>query len=268
MADDGVIDIRNVTKTYATRDGQCITAVRNLHARIEPGQFVFLLGPSGCGKSTVLNMLAGFEKPTDGEILLSGTPIGGPDSRRTVVFQDVQGSLFPWMTVQENVEFGLKMAGTQRRTRQARANALLSLVGLQAFSSRMPFELSGGMRQRVQIARGLAIDPQILLMDEPFGALDAQTRALLQSELERIWQETKKTIIFVTHDILECVRLADRIIVFSRGPNARVLRDICVPNARPRNPMSGAFSDLTEEIDLLLHTPGTSARLERALNNS
>jgi NitT/TauT family transport system ATP-binding protein len=246
------IDVRNVGKTFIRRRGGEVMALENVDLTIEPSEFVCLLGPSGCGKSTLLNMIAGFEKPTRGEILVGGVPIRGPDTKRTMIFQDVQRSLFPWLTVRENVEFGLRMRGVSRLRRRVTASRYLELVGLQAQAEQMPFELSGGMKQRVQLARALANDPETLLMDEPFGSLDAQTRAVLQLELEAIWQETRKTIVFVTHDILESVRLADRIVVMSAGPNARVLRVITVDLARPRRLGTPEVGTLVQTIEALI----------------
>jgi NitT/TauT family transport system ATP-binding protein len=262
-ADRAVIEVRNVSKVFKGSDRRGTSVFRNAELRIGKGEFVFLLGPSGCGKSTLLNMIAGFEPPSEGQILHDCVPVKGPDSRRTMVFQDVHGSLFPWMSAQENVEFGLKMAGVDAAARAVTAQKYLRLVGLQDAAPKMPFELSGGMKQRVQIARALATDPEVLLMDEPFGALDAQSRNVLQAELERIWQATGKTIIFVTHDIAEAVRLADRIVVFSGGPDAQVAKVIRVGLERPRLSTSVAVADLTQEIGELFSTWGKT-QCERA----
>jgi NitT/TauT family transport system ATP-binding protein len=226
---------------------------REITLSIRDGEFVFFLGPSGCGKSTLLNILAGFEAPSEGRVLVRGKPIIGPDSRRVVVFQDVQGSLFRWLSAQENVEFGMKMAGMERKKRRQLAEFYLELVGLQDAARKMPFELSGGMKQRVQIARALTTNPEILLMDEPFGALDAQSRNLLQGELEAIWQRTGKTIVFVTHDVTEAVRLGDRIVVFSAGPDARVSEIIPIELARPRIPTSVEVARIAQDVEALLH---------------
>jgi NitT/TauT family transport system ATP-binding protein len=247
------IEITSVGKSFAGRQTRRTVVFREITLSIRDGEFVFFLGPSGCGKSTLLNILAGFEAPSEGRVLVRGKPIIGPDSRRVVVFQDVQGSLFPWLSAQENVEFGMKMAGMERKKRRQLAEFYLELVGLQDAARKMPFELSGGMKQRVQIARALTTNPEILLMDEPFGALDAQSRNLLQGELEAIWQRTGKTIVFVTHDVTEAVRLGDRIVVFSAGPDARVSEIIPIELARPRIPTSVEVARIAQDVEALLH---------------
>jgi NitT/TauT family transport system ATP-binding protein len=258
------IEIRGLGKSFAGKEMRRTVVFREITLSIGRGEFVFFLGPSGCGKSTLLNILAGFEAPSEGRVLVEGKPIVGPDSRRVVVFQDVQGSLFPWLSAQENVEFGMKMAGVQRDKRRQLAMFYLELVGLQDAARKMPFELSGGMKQRVQIARALTTDPEILLMDEPFGALDAQSRNLLQGELEAIWQKTGKTIVFVTHDVTEAVRLADRIVVFSAGPDARVSDIIPVDLVRPRIPTSVEVARVAQGIEALLHQqPGLMRSLKQ-----
>ncbi|MHB8727129.1 MAG: ABC transporter ATP-binding protein [Casimicrobiaceae bacterium] len=246
-----VIEIKGVSKVFRGSNGRTTTVFEDVNLSIRQSEFVLLLGPSGCGKSTLLNMIAGFEATSEGRILQDGEPVVHPDARRTMVFQDVQGSLFPWLSAQSNVEFGLRMAGKAAKERAAVAKKYLELVGLHDAASKMPFELSGGMKQRVQIARALATDPEVLLMDEPFGALDAQSRNVLQEEVERIWQETQKTIIFVTHDITEAVRLADRIVVFSSGPAATVAKIVEVPLQRPRLPTSVDVARLAQEIGML-----------------
>lgn len=243
-----VIEIRGVSKTFRASTGGLTNVFEDVSLAIARSEFVLLLGPSGCGKSTLLNMIAGFEPPSSGTILQDGEQVFRPDARRTMVFQDVQGSLFAWLSVQANVEFGLRMAGMPPRERGAVARRYLELVGLREAASKMPFELSGGMKQRVQIARALAMDPEVLLMDEPFGALDAQSRNVLQEELEGIWEKTRKTIVFVTHDITEAVRLADRIVVFSAGPAAKVARIVEVSLPRPRLPTSIEVARLAQEI--------------------
>ena len=200
------ISIRGVSKTFSGRGAQeGVKALADVSLDIYPGEFVVLLGPSGCGKSTLLNLVAGFARPSSGSILHDGAEVAGPDRRRTVVFQEY--ALFPWKTVQENVEFGLKAQGVSREERRATARHLLSVVHLSGFEDRYPHEISGGMKQRAAIARAIAPNPELLLMDEPFGALDAQTRVLLQEEVARISAETGKTIVFVTHSIDEAVFL-------------------------------------------------------------
>ncbi|WP_329125046.1 ABC transporter ATP-binding protein [Streptomyces sp. NBC_01353] len=192
------------------------TAVDGIDLEIAAGEFVVLVGPSGCGKSTLLDLLGGLARPTGGQILLDGEPVTGPGLNRGIVFQ--QYALLPWRTAQGNVEFGLEAIGVPRRERVARAREFLDLVGLSGFESRHPHELSGGMRQRVAIARSLAYDPDVLLMDEPFAALDAQTRESLQDELLRIWQRTGKTVVFITHSIDEAVYLGQRVAVMTSRP--------------------------------------------------
>ncbi|MET7934193.1 ABC transporter ATP-binding protein [Streptomyces sp. NPDC005322] len=192
------------------------TALDGVDLEISAGEFVVVVGPSGCGKSTLLDLLGGLTRPTSGRILLDGEPVTGPGLDRGIVFQ--QYALLPWRTAQGNVEFGLEATGVPRRKRAARAREYLDLVGLAGFEDRHPHELSGGMRQRVAIARSLAYDPDVLLMDEPFAALDAQTRELLQNELLRIWERTGKTVVFITHGIEEAVYLGQRVAVLTSRP--------------------------------------------------
>jgi NitT/TauT family transport system ATP-binding protein len=222
--------IEGVSKTYTDRTGQPVEALAGIDARVESETFVAVLGPSGCGKSTLLNMIAGLLAPTAGTIYFEGVlPAGRPPT--AMVFQEF--ALFPWRTVQANVEFGLEEAGVPAAERRRRAHEHIALAGLAGFEAKYPHQLSGGMRQRVGIARALAVDPAVLLMDEPFSALDAQTRQLMQEELLAIWDRTRKTIIYVTHNIHEAVYMADRVIVLSRRPG-RVLADIPVELKRPR----------------------------------
>ncbi|WP_035849089.1 ABC transporter ATP-binding protein [Kitasatospora azatica] len=210
------ISFRGVTKSFPVRGGSAITAVDGIDLEVAAGEFVVLVGPSGCGKSTLLDLLGGLTTPTSGEILLGGKPVTGPGLDRSTVFQ--QYALLPWRTAQGNVEFGLERLGLPRRERTARAREYLALVGLTGFEDRHPHELSGGMKQRVAIARSLAYDPEVLLMDEPFAALDAQTRESLQDELLRIWQRTGKTVVFITHGIDEAVYLGQRVAVLTSRP--------------------------------------------------
>ncbi|HEX8869068.1 MAG TPA: ABC transporter ATP-binding protein [Lentzea sp.] len=209
------ISFRGVAKRFPVK-GADFTAVDGIDLDIARGEFVVLVGPSGCGKSTLLDLLGGLTTPSEGEILLDGKPITGPGLDRGIVFQ--QYALLPWRTAQGNVEFGLEATGVPRRQRAARAREFLNLVGLSGFEDRHPHQLSGGMRQRVAIARSLAYDPGVLLMDEPFAALDAQTRESLQDELLRIWQRTGKTIVFITHAIDEAVLLGQRVAVLTSRP--------------------------------------------------
>jgi NitT/TauT family transport system ATP-binding protein len=192
---------------------------------IAKGCFVCILGPSGCGKSTLLDILAGFEKPTSGRVLFDDKEISGPGPDRIVVFQDISNALFPWLTVRENVEFGLRATACSREERRRRCDEAITLVNLNGHEAKFPSELSGGMKQRTQIARGLVVDPDILLMDEPFAALDAFTRRKLQLELKALWARTGKTIVFITHDIGEALTLATDIIVLSDGPASTITKN-------------------------------------------
>jgi NitT/TauT family transport system ATP-binding protein len=213
------IRFESVTKTFPVRDSapaSAFTAVADVTFDVRPGEFICLAGPSGCGKSTLLDLAAGLTPPTSGRILIDGEPVTGPGLDRGIVFQ--QYALLPWRTARGNVEFGLEAKNIPRRERAARAAQYLDLVGLTAFAGRYPHELSGGMRQRVAIARSLAFDPGILLMDEPFAAVDAQTRDTLQAELLRIWEHTGKTILFITHAIDEAVFLGQRVAVMTPHP--------------------------------------------------
>jgi NitT/TauT family transport system ATP-binding protein len=226
------ISFQNVRKTYSTKsDGPGDTpfiALDDVSLDVSTGEFMVLVGPSGCGKSTLLDLLAGLTKPSNGRILLDGKPIDGPALDRAVVFQ--QYALFPWRTALSNVEFGLEAKGVPARVRKEIAREYLDLVGLLGFENRYPHELSGGMKQRVAIARSLAYDPAVLLMDEPFAALDAQTRETLQAELLRIWERSKKTILFITHGIDEAVYLGQRVAVMTSRPG-RIKHVVEVPKA-------------------------------------
>ena len=243
----GLIRLANVSHYYPDAQLRNYT-VQGIDFSIEEGEFVCILGPSGCGKSTLLNLLAGFLAPSDGSIEVSGERVGesGASLRDIkVVMQDP--NLFPWRTVQDNVEFGLQMRGVPKAERETLVGDLLRLVGLVGVGEKFPTQLSGGMQQRVAIARALAPDPKILLMDEPFGALDAQMRRRMQAEIIRIWSLTKKTIVFVTHDIVESVLLADRIVILSASPG-RVKEIVPVPIERPRD-RSRALYDLVLELE-------------------
>ncbi|KWW97731.1 ABC transporter ATP-binding protein [Carbonactinospora thermoautotrophica] len=226
------ISLRGVTKTYRVREAgrkrlfSTFTALQDVTLDVRDGEFLTLVGPSGCGKSTLLDLVGGLTRPTSGEVLVDGVPVTGPGLDRGIVFQ--QYALFPWRTAQANVEFGLAAKGVPKAERAAAARHYLELVGLSGFERRYPHELSGGMRQRVAIARSLAFDPDILLMDEPFAALDAQTRESLQDELLRIWEQTRKTIVFITHGIDEAVYLGQRVAVMTSRPG-RIKQVIDVP---------------------------------------
>jgi NitT/TauT family transport system ATP-binding protein len=240
-----LLALEGVSHGYRSTLGVSSVAIENVSLTIGAGEFVCLLGPSGCGKTTLLNMVAGFIAPTKGQVRMSGNRIDGPSPERGVVFQDY--SLFPWLTVQANVEFGLQMAGVKRPERRERALHYLQMVGLQDAAGRYPFELSGGMKQRVAIARALATDPEVLLMDEPFAALDAMTRATLQSELLAIHESERKTVIFVTHNIGEALNLGTRAIVLSPNPG-RIVKDVKIDLPRPRRRVSSRFNELYQEL--------------------
>jgi len=243
---------RDVSYRYAARRGvEPVSVVRRFSVSLVEGEFFCLLGPSGCGKTTVLNLMAGFLEPAAGMLTLAGEPIRGPGVDRTVVFQG-DDALFNWLRTIDNVAFGLRMRGISKDRRHTIAREYLHLVHLDGQEHKYPGELSGGMKQRVQIARVLASDPKMLLMDEPFGALDAQTRGRMQSELVEIWHKTGKTIVFITHDITEAVLLADRIGVMTKGPEARLRAIIPVDLPRPRRRSSAGFGETWEHINALI----------------
>ena len=226
------LELRNVTKGFQGNNGaSSVTALENINLNIEEGQFVCFVGPSGCGKTTLLNILAGLDKPTSGEVILNGQPVRetGPD--RIMVFQE--NALFPWLKVIDNVEFGLKMAGIEKEKRHEIGMHFLDMMQLKKFAEAFTYQLSGGMKQRVAIARALVTDPEVLLMDEPFAALDSQTRDLLMVELQLIWARTRKTIVFVTHNIAESVCLGDKVVIFTSRPG-KVKKEIAVEYRRPR----------------------------------
>ena len=241
----GKLQINHVSRIFKTQTDALVPAIEDVSMEIHQGEFVCLVGPSGCGKSTFLMMIAGLQKPDKGEILLNGAPIQGPGRDRIVIFQEP--ALFPWLTVQQNVEFGLKLKGMSRWEREEIAIQQLKKVHLLKFRDTYISRLSGGMKQRVALARSLSMDPEILLMDEPFAALDAQTRDLLNGELQTIWQETHKTILFVTHNVREAVCLGDRVIVFTAHPG-KIKREFRVEFNRPRQAEDIALMQLTRPI--------------------
>ena len=242
--------IEDVSKTFAGRAGP-VEALRPVDLDVEAGEFVCLLGPSGCGKSTLLSIIAGLEAASSGTIWADGRKVRGPGTDRVLLFQEA--ALFPWLDVQHNVEFGLRQAGLPARERAVEARRFIELVHLKGFERSYVHQLSGGMRQRVAIARALAIDPAILLMDEPFGALDALTRDRLHIELETIWASTRKTVLFVTHNVREAVALGDRVLVFSPRPG-RIVREFRVNLPRPRRLEDHSLVDLTAEIMSVLRS--------------
>lgn len=254
----GAIDIKNLGVVF-NAGGNTVEAVSSVSMDVKPGEFVSLIGPSGCGKSTLLNIVAGFVKATSGDALLDGAAIRGPGSDRGVVFQ--QYSLFPWLSVRKNVEFGLKMKGVPVAQRVPQARTLLGLAGLLAFENHYPDQLSGGMKQRVGIVRALATSPQVLLMDEPFGALDAQTRVVMQEILTNMWQQFRISVLFVTHDIDESIFLSDKIYVMTARPG-RIKAEITVPLPRPRTPemtYTPEFIGLVQQLKALIREESLAA---------
>jgi len=238
------LSIRDVGKVFEIGDER-VTALHHVNAVIEKGEFVCLIGASGCGKSTLLRIIAGFETPTSGEVCVYDHPIREPGSDRGMVFQDY--ALFPWMTVRDNISFGPRQKGLPKRRVREIADEYLNMVGLTPFADRFPHQLSGGMKQRVAIARVLANEASILLMDEPFGALDALTREQLQDELLQIWARTQVTVIFVTHSVEEATLLANRVIVMTAGPG-RIESDNHIVLARPRDVSAPDFNDARRRL--------------------
>ncbi|GAB2187805.1 ABC transporter ATP-binding protein [Roseibium sp. LAB1] len=226
-----LLEFRNLSKSYETRGG-AVLAVSNLNLQVRDGEFLTIVGPSGCGKSTLLNMLAGLERPSEGEILLRGRPVA--EAQREIGYVMQNDNLYPWRTLIQNVMFPLEIRGIPARKRKAIAEEYLAKVQLDGFEDKYPYELSGGMRQRGNIVRALSFSPSLLIMDEPFGPLDAQTRLLLQMQLLELWREEKKTVIFITHDLPEAIALGDRVMVMSARPGrAKCLLDVDIP--RPRD---------------------------------
>jgi NitT/TauT family transport system ATP-binding protein len=246
--------LKDISLSYKVDNGPRLLALDNINLKVKPGEFLCIVGPSGCGKSTLLHLIAGLHHATSGSVLVDDHKVDGPGTDRILIFQEL--GLFPWLKVGENVEFGLKMKDVSKAEREERVRYYLRLVHLSQFKDSYTHQLSGGMRQRVALARALATEPDVLLMDEPFAALDAQTRDLLHDELERIWAETGRTIIFVTHNVREAVRLGDRVAVLTFRPG-RLKREYSVDLPRPRHleDVSVAKSareildDLREEIN-------------------
>ncbi len=254
----GLIEVSDFNLAYDSIDGAVI-AVRDADLVVNPGEFVSIIGPSGCGKSTFLNAVAGFLKPTSGMVTVDGEPVKGPSADRGMVFQ--QYSLFPWKTVRENVEFGLKMRGMGKSERAVAARTLLGLAGLSAFEDHYPDRLSGGMKQRVGIVRALATGPKVLLLDEPFGALDAQTRVIMQQILTNLWQRLGISVLFVTHDIDEAIFLSDRIYVMTARPGT-IKAEVTVPLPRPRDAalqLTPEFVQLRAELGALIREESLKA---------
>ena len=274
MSEKNVIEIKYLGKKFDQRDKKLLFSkninpdaifkengdgyvLKDVNLEIKEGEFHVFLGASGCGKSTLLNIIAGFLSPTEGSVTLEGKEITKPGPERGVVFQNADQAIFQWLTVYQNVEYGLKAQGIKKEERRKKVEEALELVGLTEHANKHPVELSGGMKQRVQIARSIASDPKILIMDEPFGALDAQTRRTLQDEFVRIWQKTGKTILFVTHDLSEAVYLGQRISIFSASPDARIVTQTVVPFDYPRQTEKDDFA----EFEHMVHM-----KLEEAIN--
>jgi NitT/TauT family transport system ATP-binding protein len=255
------LEFQGVGKVFLDTRGTQYVAARDINVSIHRGDFYCLLGPSGCGKSTLLGMVAGFEPPSSGRIVFTGdergkertTPVVSAGVDRSMIFQDAAEALFPWLNVEENVLFGPQLRNARNRDYKRNAARYLKMVGLQDHAHKFPFELSGGMKQRVQIARALIMEPDILLMDEPFAALDAITKRLMQVEVSRIWQETGKTIIYVTHDIVEALILGTRVAVMTAGPGATIKRELVVDLPRPRRTTDASFVERTKVLEDLLH---------------
>ncbi|ABN56782.1 MULTISPECIES: ABC transporter ATP-binding protein [Methanoculleus] len=239
------VTIRDLGKAFPKEDGTATQALEGVNLEIRDTEFICLVGPSGCGKTTLLRIIAGLETATTGAVTVDGRAVTGPDPKRGMVFQEY--SLFPWRRVIDNVAFGLEMKGVAKEERRRTADRYIEMVGLSQFRDAYPYELSGGMRQRVAIARALANDPDVLLMDEPFGALDAQTRNRMQKELLFLWEQTKKTIVFVTHSVDEAVYLATRIVVLSPRPGS--IREIIeIPWPHPRDRTSAEFAEVRRRV--------------------
>jgi NitT/TauT family transport system ATP-binding protein len=249
--DDVAVSAVGVSKTYPGHGpgDSPVVALENVTFSVRRNEFCAILGHSGCGKTTLLTLIAGFEQPSGGELRVNGNPIGNPSWERTMIFQDY--ALFPWQTVADNIGFGLEMKNVEAGERRRIVGELVALVGLKGFERRYPHQLSGGMRQRVSIARALAVEPHVLLMDEPFAALDAQNRALMQQEMVRIWEHARRTCILVTHSIEEAVALSDRVLVMSRRPG-RIKADLAVALPRPRSDEDADVVLLRQQIRALI----------------
>lgn len=239
------VKVHNVNKSFPKDKDDALHVLDDIDFQIQNGEFVSILGPSGCGKSTILKLIAGLDKPTSGEIEVNGNIVNGPGTDRVVVFQE--GGLFPWMSVLDNVMYGLKLKNISKDEVEQRAMDGLKMVHLMKFKDSYIHELSGGMKQRVAIARSLVMDPDVLLMDEPFAALDEQTRLVLHQELQHIWEETGKTIIFITHNIREALTLSDRVLLMSTRPG-KIKETFSVQSARPRDPSDSVIVDLEKRV--------------------
>ena len=253
------IVVEGLRHLYRPKRGAPVLALEDVNLSVGDQEFIALLGPSGCGKSTLLYLMGGFLPVESGVITMDGTPVGGPGPDRGIVFQHF--ALFPWKTVLQNVLYGLERQPLERAEREARAHAFIKMVGLSGFENNYPSQLSGGMKQRAAIARTLAIDPKVLLMDEPFGALDAQTRHLMQTELLAIWRRSPKTVIFVTHDVQEAVYLAERVVVMSARPGRiKEIVTVGLDKADPDLTRSRAFADMSDHVWSLVRDEAIKAQ--------
>jgi len=256
VSDVPKVSLHGISLSYETTNGNRLLAIDNIDLKVRAGEFLCIVGPSGCGKSTLLHLIAGLDKPTSGHVLVDDKVVEGTGTDRILIFQEL--GLFPWLKVGENVEFGMKMKSLSKTEREEKIRYYLRLVHLSQFKDSYTHQLSGGMRQRVALARALATEPDVLLMDEPFAALDAQTRDLLHDELERIWAETGRTIVFVTHNVREAVRLGDRVVLFTFRPG-RVKREFQVDLPRPRQ---------LEEVDVARAAREILEHLREEINKS
>jgi NitT/TauT family transport system ATP-binding protein len=245
-----MIEITGLSKTFTGQDGTPVEALRGVDLNVRDNEFLTVLGPSGCGKTTMLKMIAGLQSWDAGEITIGGRPVRGPGPDRSMVFQNF--ALLPWATVLDNVAFGLKLKGIGKAERNERARDLIAKVGLGGFETKRPGELSGGMQQRVGIARALAVEPEVLLMDEPFGAVDEQTRRLLQEELLAIWEANRLTVVFITHSMEEAVLLGDRVVLMSARPG-QIAEIVDVPLSRPRSSDVGGLERSREYVEITAH---------------
>ncbi len=245
-----MIEVKNVRKLFINEEGEKNEVLKNVNFHVDKNEFVVIFDPGQCGKTTLLNIIAGLEEATDGEVLKMGETVSGPGPDRAVVFQDIL--LFPWLTVMQNVEYSMKVRGMDIRMRREEAGKYIDLVGLNGFEKAYPVQISGGMKQRVGIARAYCTKPDVMLMDEPFGALDAQTRYLMQDEVIRISSTEKRTVVFVTNNVEEAIYLADRIIIMTDCPST-VLKDIKIDLPRPRSYVDPEFLSLRKEISAMLN---------------
>jgi NitT/TauT family transport system ATP-binding protein len=256
-----ILEIENLSKSYRQMGGAATLAIGNISCQVEPREFVSFVGPSGCGKTTLLMSIAGLIPPTSGKIMVKGREVSGPPANLVLVFQEFNRSLFAWRSVLGNVRFGLEAKGDASDNAEDKAKSLIDLVGLKGFEKHYPWELSGGMQQRVAIARALAYEPEVLLMDEPFGSLDALTRLELEDKLLELWEKLETTILFITHDIEEAIYLSDRILVLTRRPS-RVAQELRIEFPRPRNQIAtraqGRFMELRNEIYRQISNEGAS----------